>query len=98
MTEVKELIKFRSFAVTKIIPTFAIMACLASSLAFASDKSKSASDSATMTAAATSDNTAPKDDGPCGSAKDTNQERLKTKPAPSNQEREFDRVLLGIYG
>lgn len=84
---------------TKKISTFAIMVCLASSLAFADDKAKSASsDEATASTAATSDNATQKDKSPCGSAKDTNKDKVKAKPAPSNQEEEFDRVLRGIYG
>jgi hypothetical protein len=84
---------------TKKISTFAIMVCLASSLAFAGDKAKSASsDEATATTAATSDNATQKDENPCGSAKDTKKGKAKAKPAPSNQEEEFDRVLRGIYG
>jgi hypothetical protein len=84
---------------TKKISTFAIMACLASSLAFADDKAKSvSSDDATATTAAISDSAAQKDNSPCGSARDTNKAKQKAKPAPSNQEQEFDRVLRGIYG
>ena len=84
---------------TQKISTFAIMACLVSSLAFASDKAKPASfDDATGTTASTSDNAAEKDNSACGSAKDTNKAKVKAKPAPSNQEQEFDRVLRGIYG
>ena len=84
---------------TKKISNFAIMACLASSLAFASDKATPASsDDATATTTANSDNAAQKDNSSCGSAKVTNKAKRKAKPAPSNQEQEFDRVLRGIYG
>jgi hypothetical protein len=86
---------------TKKISTFAIMVCLASSLAFAGDKAKSASsDEATASTAATSDNATQKDENPCGSAKDNkkDKDKAKGKPAPSKQEEEFDRVLRGIYG
>ena len=84
---------------TKRIATFAIVACLASSFAFASDKGKPASsDDATATAAATSENADHRDNSPGGSAKDTNKAKVKARPAPSNQEQEFDRVLRGIYG
>ena len=83
----------------KKISTFAIMACLASSLAFASDKAKpAAADEATATQAAASDNAAQKDNSPCDSKKDRNKAKHNAKPAPSNQEKEFDRVLQGIYG
>jgi hypothetical protein len=84
---------------TKKISTVAIVACLVSSLAFASNKAKPESaDHATATTAATSDNAAQKDNSPCGSAKDTNKAKVKTKPALSNQEQEFDSVMRGIYG
>ena len=95
---------------TKRISTFAIMICLASSFAFASDKGKSASSdeatAATAGTAATSDNATQKDENnatqkdgnPCDSAKHTKKDKVKAKPAPSNQEEEFDRVLRGIYG
>jgi hypothetical protein len=91
---------------TKKISKFAIMLCLASSLAFAGGNPRSASsDEATATAAASSDNATQKDKSPCGSTRETNQGKVKAKPAPSNQEpapsnqeEEFDRVLRGIYG
>ena len=84
---------------TKRISMFAIMACLGSSLAFAGHKAKSASpDDATATTAATSGNATQKDKGPCGSAQDADKAKLKARPAPSNQEKEFDRVVRGIYG
>jgi hypothetical protein len=91
--------RLESFVMTKKISTFAIIACLASSLAFASDKAKPASSGdATATTAATSDNANQKDNSPCGSAKHTNKAKVKARPALSNQEQEFDRVLRGIYG
>ena len=84
---------------TKKISTFAIMVCLANSLAFAGDKAKSASsDEATATTPATSDNATQRDKSLCGSAKDNKKDKVKGKPAPSNQEEEFDRVLRAIYG
>jgi hypothetical protein len=84
---------------TKKISTFAIMVYLASSLAFAGDKAKSASsDEAPATTPATSDNATQRDKSPCGSAKDNKKNNVKGKPAPSIQEEEFDRVLRGIYG
>lgn len=85
---------------TKKISTFAIMACLASSLAFAGDKAKatSSADDAKAAAAATSDKATQNDNSPCGSAKDKNKAKHTAKPAPSDQEKEFDKVLQGIYG
>jgi len=84
---------------TKKISNFAIMACLASSLAFASDKATPASsDDATATTTANSDNAAQKYKSACSSAEDTNKAKVKAKPVPTLQEQEFDRVLRGIYG
>jgi hypothetical protein len=79
----------------------AIMALLFSSLAFASDKDKSASIStnAQPASSANSDNAAP-NDNPCVSAdkKDNKKDKNKAKPAPSDQEEQFNKVLMGIYG
>jgi hypothetical protein len=86
---------------TRKLSTFAIMACLASSLAFAGDKTKrapSANDAkseATQTAGP--DNIQQNGNNPCPSAKDSKKNKHHSKPA-SDQEREFDRVLMGIYG
>lgn len=83
----------------KQIYSFAIMACLASSLAFAGDKTPSISTEAAQ-AAVSSD--AQDQNGPCNSVQETKKARKKTnkqvKPAPTTQEEEFDRVLRGIYG
>ena len=87
---------------TRKLSTFAIMACLASSLAFAGDKAKptSSADSAKTetTQTATSDNIQQDGSAPCSSAKDNKKNKHNAKPAPSDQKREFDRVLQGIYG
>ena len=84
------------------LSTFAIMACLASSLAFAGDKAKPTSSAdgakAEATQTATPDNIQQNGSSPCASAKDKKKNKHDAKPAPSDQEREFDRVLQGIYG
>jgi hypothetical protein len=84
---------------TRKLSTFAIMACLASSLAFASDKNKptpSADDAkAGTTQTATPQNM---EQAPCASAKGDKKNKHNAKPAPTDQDREFDRVLQGIYG
>ena len=86
----------------KQIYCFAIMACLASSLAFAGDKAKPARSvddaKAEATQTAAPDNIQQNGSRPCASAKDDKKSKHNTKPAPSDQEREFDRVLMGIYG
>jgi hypothetical protein len=87
---------------TRKLSTFAIMACLASSLAFAGDKNKptsSADNAQTQTnQTATSDNIQQDSSSPCASAKGDKKNKHNAKPAPTDQEREFDRVLRGIYG
>jgi hypothetical protein len=35
---------------------------------------------------------------PCASAKDNKKNKHNAKPAPTDQDREFDKVLQGIYG
>ena len=75
----------------------AIMACLAGSLAFAGDK-KNPTSSADNVDAKTTQATGPQNtqrDGSttCASAKDKKKNKRKTEPAPTDQEREFDRVL-----
>jgi len=35
---------------------------------------------------------------PCASAKDSKKNKHNAKPAPTDQDREFDRVLQGIFG
>lgn len=87
---------------TKRISAFAIMACLASSFAFASDKAKSRSSAddakATAAQAAISDEAQRDGNSPRETVKNKKKDKRNAKPAPSDQEREFDRVLLGIYG
>jgi hypothetical protein len=87
---------------TRKLSTFAIMACLASSLAFAGDKAKPAPSSgdakAEATQTATPDNIQKNGSSPCASAKDDKKNKHNAQPTPSEQEREFDRVLMGIYG
>jgi hypothetical protein len=88
---------------TRKLSTLVIMACLASSLAFAGDQAKSAAPAddakAEANQTATADNIQQNGSNPCASAKDNKKKnKHQAKPAPSDQEREFDRVLMGIYG
>ena len=87
---------------TRKLSTFAIMACLASSLAFAGDKAKVASSAdnakTEATQTATADNIQQDGSNPCAAVKDKKKNKHGAKPAPSEQEREFDKVLQGIYG
>ncbi len=90
---------------TKRISMFAIMACLASSLVFAGDQamSRSSADNAKAKAAQSALRDKAQGDGNSSGdtvkdKKDRKKDKRNAKPAPSEQEREFDRVLLGIYG
>jgi hypothetical protein len=88
---------------TRKLSTFAIMACLASSLAFAGDKAKPASSADNVkpetTQAATSNNIQQDGSSPCVAVKDKKKKnKHDAKPAPSDQERVVDKVLQGMYG
>ena len=89
---------------TKRLSMFALMTCLAGSLAFASDgaRSKLSSEDATV---ATADNSgavnassAGKTPCPATDEKKDNKKEHKAKQAPSKEEQEFDHMLLGIHG
>jgi hypothetical protein len=87
---------------TRKLSTFAIMACLASSLAFAGDKNKptSSADNAKVetTQTAAPENMQQDGSSPCASAKGDKKNKHNAKPAPTDQDREFEKVLQGIYG
>jgi hypothetical protein len=88
---------------TRKLSTFAIMVCLASSLAFAGDKAKPASSADNAKAEATqtagSHNIHQDGGSPRVAAKDKKRKNKNdAKPAPTDQDREFDKVLQGIYG
>jgi hypothetical protein len=69
-----------------------LMLSLFGSMAFAKEKDKAKPEgSATARQAASASQ-----DTPCGADKQKNKEG--SKPALTNQEKEFDRVLQGIYG
>jgi hypothetical protein len=82
--------------------TFVLMACLASSLAFAGDKVKRAPSTddtkAESEQTARSDNMPQDGSKPCLPVNGKKKKKHDAKPAPTEQEREFDRVLQGIYG
>ena len=82
------------------LSTIAIMACLASSLAFAGDKNKPTSSADNAKAETTQPATTPKNmqQEPCASAKSDKKNKHNAKPAATDQDREFDKVLQGIYG
>ncbi len=81
------------------ISQVAIMLLVSGALAFAGDKDKSAaaSDNAQPSSTTQSDGTMP-NNSPCVSTDDKKENKNKTKPAPSDQEQQFDKVLQGIYG
>lgn len=87
----------------KIVPFFALMIAMASPFAYADGKNK---DNDKATAASNTqpaaESRSPSDSSasgqtPCPAAKDPKQDN-KNKAVPSDQEREFERVLMGIYG
>ena len=89
---------------TKKFSTLALILSLASALAFAGDTTKSTSsadnakaDAAQPAAAATSNNASQGNNNPCSDAKGR-KNKDKATPAPTDQEKEFERVLQGIYG
>ena len=83
------------------LSTLALIACLASSFAFAGDKGKSKAAPEDANAAASQHATmaGKKQDSDMTSA--PNKEKKKSKhaaPAPTTQEQQFEEVLRGIYG
>jgi hypothetical protein len=76
----------------KILPFLALMMTLAGPLAYA--------DSNKDNAAATSNPqpAAQNDQNGCPVTQDPKQDKQKNKAVPSDQEKEFERVLMGIYG
>ena len=78
---------------TKKISAFALMACLATSFAFAAESNKRASADTAKTETA---QTASTQQASCPTKDNKNQKNAKT--APSTQEQEFDKVLQGIHG
>ena len=84
---------------TRKFSTLAIMLCMASVLGFADDKAKSTSsgEGAKKTKDAASGN-AKQSCHPVSEKNKAKKAKDAAKPAPSQQEEEFDRVLRGIYG
>jgi hypothetical protein len=86
----------------KRIATFALMASLASALALGDDKTKSTSSAENgPPAAAATDRPASSNNCPCADAKDNKDDKKdknKAKPAPADQEEQFNKMLMGIYG
>jgi len=81
----------------KIFPFLALMITLAGPLAYADENNKAASTNNSQPAAQSYPQSSNNEQGPC-SAKDQKHDKQKTKSAPTNQEKEFDRVLMGIWG
>jgi hypothetical protein len=83
----------------KNLTQVAIMALLFSSLGFAGDKDKStsAATGAQPASAARSEQVADHNT-PCVSTGDKKKDKNQAKPAPSDQEEQFNKVLQGIYG
>jgi hypothetical protein len=77
----------------KILPFLALMMTLAGPLAYADSDNK---DSAASTS--NSQPTAQSEQNGCPVNQDSKQNKQKNKAIPSDQEKEFERVLMGIYG
>jgi hypothetical protein len=85
----------------KIVPFLALMISMAGPLAYADgNKDKSASTGNAQPAAQSNSQSesAANEQNPCPTADTKQDNKQKAKPAPSDQEREFDKVLMGIYG
>ena len=86
---------------TRKISTFVIMAFLASSLAFAGEKSKTASSEdakANADRAATTDNRQQDGNSSRPSMKDHKTNKHNSKPVPLDRERQFEQIVPGLYG
>jgi hypothetical protein len=83
------------------LSTLALIACLASSFAFAGDKAKSKAAPEDANAAANQHAmmTGKSQDGDKASAATKGKKKSKhAAPAPTTQEQQFEEVLRGIYG
>jgi hypothetical protein len=83
----------------KNLAQVAIMTLLVSSLGFAGEKDKSTSAATSApTASAARSESAADNNTPCVSTGDKKKDKNQAKPAPSDQEEQFNKVLQGIYG
>ena len=83
----------------KKISVLAILASLSASLAFAGDNTKPASSKDAQPAANAA--AASTEQNPCvtnDKSKKAKKSKANQKPEPTDQEKEFDRVLMGIFG
>jgi len=95
VTQVNTDQEIKEFIMTKRISALALMACLATSFAFAADSNKRASSADNTKAEAAQAATTQQDST---TVKNNKKDKHNAKPAPSTQEQEFDKVLLGIHG
>lgn len=89
----------------KIVPFLALMIAMAGPFAYADgrnkDNEKNAAAGNSQPAAESRSQSESTSNGqaPCSATQDQKHNKQnKAKPAPSDQEREFDKVLMGIYG
>ena len=82
----------------KNLTQVALMALLFSSLGFAGDKDKSTSAATGAPPASARSESIADNNAPCVSTGDKKKEKNQAKPAPSDQEEQFNKVLQGIYG
>jgi hypothetical protein len=76
------------------VSTIALLLTLSASLAFAGEKNKSAGSSDDSQPAAT----AAGEQSPCATSQPQKKEKNHNQQEPTDQEKQFDRVLMGIYG
>ena len=85
----------------KKLSTLAILASMSASLAFAGERAKPAATpdetNAPATAVATNNNSSG-EQNPCVTTKQNKKTKNHNKAEPTDQEKEFDRVLMGIFG
>jgi hypothetical protein len=95
VTDVLSAVNTKELIMNKRLSAFALIFCLASSLAFADETSKSSP----AVTASTAGNGSPtsKSDCPPTAAKEKKQKAKPAQPSPS-EEQEFEHLLLGIHG
>lgn len=79
------------------LSTILILLSLSASLAFAGEKNKSTESSNDSQPVATAAASAG-DQNPCPDSKPTKKAKNHQQQEPTDQEKEFDRVLMGIFG
>jgi hypothetical protein len=85
----------------KKLSTIAILLSLSASLAFAGEKkhkSTGSDDSQPAVTAPGAEAGSEADQNPCDSSQSKKKDKKQNQQEPTDQEKQFDRVLMGIYG